>query len=225
MKLLLTAATRNEIAPLMGDVHCIAGQIVEVKLESGGSISVLITGVGSAATLFHLTRLLAVNRFDLVIQAGIAGAFNRNLELGSVVQIISDRFAQTGAEDGADFMDIFEMGLTDANTYPFKNGQLQPIPLKNGNSFSIKQVNGISVETVHGHIPHIDRIFEKYHPDTESMEGAAFFYTCMQMHIDCLQIRSISNYVEKRNKANWNIPLAVEQLNIQLKHIINDLIK
>jgi len=224
MKLLLTAATRNEIAPLLGDVHCAVGQIVEVNMESGKSISVLFTGVGSAATIFHLTRLLAVTRYDLVIQAGIAGAFDRNLELGSVVQITSDRFAQTGAEDGAEFMDIFEMGLADANTYPFKNGWLQPLPPKNSNPLAIKQVNGISVETVHGHVPHIERIIEKYHPEIESMEGASFFYTCMQMHIDCLQIRSISNYVEKRNKLNWNIPLAVEQLNKHLKDLLNDII-
>lgn len=224
MKLLLVAATRNEIAPLLGERSCVVGQIVEVNLKSGNSISVLITGVGSAATIFHLTRLLAVTRYDLVIQAGIAGAFDRNIELGSVVQIISDRFAQTGAEDGAVFMDIFEMGLADANTYPFKNGWLQPLPPKNSRPIDIKQVNGISVETVHGHIPHIERIIEKYHPEIESMEGAAFFYTCMQMHIDCLQIRSISNYVEKRNKANWKIPLAVEQLNKNLKDIFNTII-
>jgi len=27
-----------------------------------------------------------------------------------------------------------------------------------------------------------------------------------------VQIRSVSNYVEKRNKENWNIPLALKNL-------------
>ncbi|WP_207924565.1 hypothetical protein [Pedobacter changchengzhani] len=34
-----------------------------------------------------------------------------------------------------------------------------------------------------------------------------------QKEIDCLQIRSISNYVEARNKDNWKVGLAIENLN------------
>ena len=55
------------------------------------------------------------------------------------------------------------------------------------------------------------------------MEGAAFFYVCLQEKIPFLQIRSISNYVEKRNKSNWNIPLAIDNLNVVLLDIINSL--
>jgi futalosine hydrolase len=43
------------------------------------------------------------------------------------------------------------------------------------------------------------------------------------MGVKCLQIRSISNYVELRNKENWNIPLAINNLNIELEKIINSL--
>jgi futalosine hydrolase len=45
------------------------------------------------------------------------------------------------------------------------------------------------------------------------MEGAAFFYACEEANVDGLQVRAISNYVEKRNKENWNLALAVKNLN------------
>jgi futalosine hydrolase len=45
------------------------------------------------------------------------------------------------------------------------------------------------------------------------MEGAAFFYVCRQLNVPCIQIRAVSNYVEKRNRDAWNIPLAIKNLN------------
>ena len=38
-----------------------------------------------------------------------------------------------------------------------------------------------------------------------------------------MQIRSISNRVEKRNKSNWDINLAIANLNMEVEKIIMDL--
>ena len=59
----------------------------------------------------------------------------------------------------------------------------------------------------------IKNLIKRLNPTTESMEGAAVFYASKQLNIDCLQIRSISNYVEPRNKDNWKIGLAIKNLN------------
>jgi futalosine hydrolase len=45
------------------------------------------------------------------------------------------------------------------------------------------------------------------------MEGAAFFYACRKEGVPGLQIRAVSNYVEKRNRDAWQIGLAVKNLN------------
>ena len=95
--------------------------------------------------------------------------------------------------------------------YPFKNGWLSP-----GNkslSLSLLSRKGITVNTVHGNEKSIENIIERFSPDVESMEGAAFFYSCMMKNVSCIQIRVISNIVERRNKDNWNIPLAIKNLN------------
>ena len=54
---------------------------------------------------------------------------------------------------------------------------------------------------------------EKYDPLIESMEGASFHYVCLMEKIPFVQIRSVSNMVGERNKAHWNLPLAIAQLN------------
>ena len=52
------------------------------------------------------------------------------------------------------------------------------------------------------------------------MEGAAAAYTCLCDKLNFLQIRSVSNYVEERNKENWDIETAVNSLTITVLDII-----
>ena len=77
----------------------------------------------------------------------------------------------------------------------------------------LRKVTGITVNTVHGNTESIEAIQERINPTVESMEGAAFFYACEEAQVPAIQIRAISNYVEKRSRENWNVPLAVKNLN------------
>ena len=73
-------------------------------------------------------------------------------------------------------------------------------------------VKGITVNTTHGTISSINKVRDLFNPQVESMEGAAFLYACLAESVNCFQIRTISNKVEKRNKDNWDIPLAINHL-------------
>jgi futalosine hydrolase len=73
---------------------------------------------------------------------------------------------------------------------------------------------------VHGNDKTIKIIEDKYKADTENMEGLAFYYVLKLINKPGIEIRSISNYVEKRNKDNWNIKDAVTNLNTELFRII-----
>ncbi|HYH56893.1 MAG TPA: futalosine hydrolase [Anseongella sp.] len=209
MKLLIVSATGAEIAPFLKGNAGAGDQGAEV----------LITGVGIAATVYRLTKALEKGAYDLVINAGIAGSFSRDLPLGEVVQVVSDGFGDLGAENGEEFLDIFELGLAGAGTPPFENGMLR-------NSFRVKglpEAAGITVNTVHGEETRIRKTLARLSPGVESMEGAGFFYVCMSEGQKCLQVRAISNYVEKRNRENWNIPLAVNNLNHTLIKLAHDM--
>jgi futalosine hydrolase len=87
---------------------------------------------------------------------------------------------------------------------------------------NLQKCRGITVNTVHGNETKIEQLKKRYYqlfgllPHSESMEGAAFFTACKANLIPCAQIRSFSNYVETRNRENWKIMEAIENLNKEL---------
>jgi futalosine hydrolase len=48
------------------------------------------------------------------------------------------------------------------------------------------------------------------------MEGAAFMQICLTEKIPFAELRAISNYVEPRNRENWKMKEAIENLNTVL---------
>jgi futalosine hydrolase len=220
MKILIVSATLAEIKPAMDQL-----ELGSFNVYNKNEIDVLITGVGMIATTYHLTKRLNEKKYDLAINAGIAGSFDRTLLQGEVVNIVSDHFAETGAEDGDNFLSLIQLGFQEHDEFPYQWGELIPsgTELMSGITDSLKKVKGITVNTVHGHTDSILKIQNRLNPQTESMEGAAFFYCCMMEQVPCIQIRSISNYVERRNRDNWNIGLAVKNLNLKLTAMVESL--
>jgi futalosine hydrolase len=175
-------------------------------------VTMLVTGVGMTLTALNLGSLFAKQRFDLAINAGIAGAYSTsNLSIGEVVNVVSERFADLGVEEAdGRFTDVHELGLLDANAAPFTNGEL--LNPSAGFDF-LPKAKGLTVNKVHGYQPSIDAILGKYQADVESMETAAFFLACLMATQPFLAIRSISNFVETRNRDAWDLPLAIKNLN------------
>lgn len=212
MKILLVAATASEIEPLLSHFNIIEnGGIIK-----GNSLDILVTGVGMTATAFAMGRALGLNQYDLAINAGIAGAFDRSLKTAEVVAVTLDCFAELGAEDGEDFLAIDELGFGRSSVKPEH-------PFEHRNIDALKKAKGITVNKVHGNDESIYTTVTRLNPQVESMEGAAFFYACNQSNLPCLQVRAISNYVERRNRDTWKIPLAIQYLNAVLIELLNDL--
>jgi len=204
MRVLVVAATELEVLSLKSQV-----ETQKSKKDSRLKIhdfDLLITGVGMVATAFALGKHLANHQYDLVINLGIAGSFDRSIELGEVVEIIEDSFSELGAEDDKNFITIDQMGFGESNFKP--SARLYDFGLTH-----IRQVTAITVNTVHGNESSIKSLTSRIQPQLESMEGAAFFYACKQVGVPCLQIRAVSNYVEKRNRDAWQIGLAIKNLN------------
>tara|TARA_B100000927_G_C16458898_1_gene467020 strand:- start:569 stop:1147 length:579 start_codon:yes stop_codon:yes gene_type:complete len=169
----------------------------------------LITGLGMVNTAMYLTKELINNNFDLVINMGIAGTFSSTLKKGDVVEVIEDYFSEIGYEDDTNFCSFKEFDLKTKLIVKAKT--------------KLKPVKAITVNTVHGNKKSIQSTVNLFNPDIETMEGAAFFKVCNYFNVPCMQIRSISNRVEKRNKSNWDIDLAIANLNMEVEKIIMDL--
>lgn len=223
MRILICSATAFEIGPVESFLKENFTATGNFQYQKGAlEIVLLVTGVGLSNTSYHLGKILALHRFNWALNVGIAGAFNRDLTLGQVVQVESERFGDLGVEEAdGQFIDIHQLGLIDANIPPFQDGELIN---STSQSFDfLTKVKGISVNKVHGYPPSIARIQALYDADIESMEGAAFFYACLSESIPFLEIRSISNYVEARNRDNWEIGLAIEELNVVVIEMIKGL--
>ncbi len=203
MQILLVAATDFEIAPF---------------LSARPAADFLVTGLGTAEAVYHLTKRLQQIDYDLVIQAGIAGSFTGSLPLGEVVMVKVDHFGDLGISEKKHFYTVFEKGFSEPGRFPFSNGGLvnhHPVL----DRFSFKKVRGVTVNTVSDNEDQRLQLISKFDPQVETMEGAALHYTCLQEAVPFLQLRTISNYVGERDKARWKMEEAISNLNEALVNI------
>jgi futalosine hydrolase len=212
-KILLAAATRGEIDPFISYLQSHYQAMDEdVFQNKQHQIHILISGVGMMQSAFALARALTKQPYDAAMQAGIAGAFDTKLQLGEVVAVQSECYGDLGAEDKEHFIDIIDLGFIQPDTFPFQAGRIEnEQPLFIG--AALPMYPSLSVNSVSGQKSTIDARSTKHPSALETMEGIAFHYACRQAKIPFLQVRAISNYVTPRNKADWNIPLALQQLN------------
>jgi len=225
MKILLIAATFSEIKPIFEKAELTekSDNYFSHHLMESREIDILITGIGMTSTAYKMGKILAVNKYHFVLNIGIAGAFHKNLDIGTVVNVNHDVISELGAETGHLFLKFNEMridkGSLDKTIWHIKNS----LEICNPVLQKLPKVKGITVNTVHGNSDSIEKVVQLFNPDVETMEGAAFLHICNAEQIKCAQIRSISNYIEERKPENWNIDLAIEKLNDTAFRIINTL--
>jgi len=194
-----------------------------VVAKAGHTVKVLITGVGMVATAARCAHALASERYDLAINVGLCGSFNPRLTPGTVVHVASDRLPELGAQDGDAFLTIYDLQLLGQDEFPFQGGMLiNAAPPVIPAISSLPAVAGITVNTVHGNSDAIARVVERFNPDVESMEGAAFMYACLIHDVPFAQVRAVSNVVERRNRPAWKIGEALRALVAVTRDIVSE---
>ena len=211
MKMLITAATKMEIQPLMD---------AKDTIKTNAEIVFHTSGIGMMATTFSLARAIEQHKPTLVVQAGIAGCFDALFPLGKIVVVGKESIADLGVTENNLWTDIFEMKLADPNEFPFSNKQLINPNIPEFNVLKSPIVTGVSVNTISTDIHIIQQIQQHYHPFVESMEGAALHYVCLKSCVPFLQIRAISNIVGERNKKAWKLKESIGSLNDYLKEYL-----
>lgn len=216
MNILITAATSTEIQPVIDLL-----QVQKSRIQNN-ECSTLITGIGGIATAYHLTKIAGKQKPDYIIQAGVAGSFHGKFPVGSVVCVQEELMGDLGVEEEKRFKDVFDLGLIIENEHPFSGKTLRN-PSDGKIKYGLPWVRSISVNEITTSRERMELLQDKFEPDIESMEGAAFHYVCLQEKIPFLQVRAISNFVGERNKDRWNLKTAIENLNEKIIEIIHTL--
>ncbi|WP_317898802.1 phosphorylase family protein [Aurantibacillus circumpalustris] len=214
LKIILVSATRLEIEPTLLFLEHYRSEKQHTFIFGKLEIETCITQVGMVNTAFELGKFVGRN-FDIAINAGLAGSFGE-YDAGEVLNVTDDCFSELGAEDGTNFISSDVLGLGEQRV-GFNN------LIHNLVTDKLPMTSGITVNTVHGDEDTIEKIKKAYKPGVETMEGAAFIQAANAFNWRGIQLRAISNKVEKRNKNNWQIPLAIKNLNEVLIELIKSL--
>jgi futalosine hydrolase len=214
MNCLLVSATAKEIEPFLDYYR---------RHDNRPDIDILISGIGLTAATYALTRQINLKKPGIIIQAGIAGCYDPNISLGSVVVVKQDVLADQSVVENKQLKTMFDLDMAIPDQPPYYKGWLVNSNSKLIRQTKLKSVNAVSVNHITTSKQMMQYYREKFNPAIESMEGAALHYVCLSEKIPFLQIRSVSNYIGERNKKNWNIQDAVIHLNKALISCINKL--
>jgi futalosine hydrolase len=218
MRVIISAATVAEWMPSFLNINALyTGESQRLKLQYHQS------GIGMLAASFALTKLAIEDKPDLIIQVGIAGTFDTELALGTVVVIEEETIGDLGVEEDGKWKDLFDLELEKSSYHPFEKRKLPNQWLNKYNLLGLKEVSGITVNEITTHPERIQKLIKKYNPCIESMEGAALHYVARESSIPFIQIRAISNYIGERDKSNWQMKLAIDNLNQTLLQYIDRL--
>ncbi|WP_346238200.1 futalosine hydrolase [Niabella insulamsoli] len=211
MRILVAAASEMEIAP-------------SIKTLNNLGVNVAITGIGLASSVYALTKAVQKEQPDVIIQAGIAGAIDRETRLGGVLAVSKDCFGDVGVVEGEAWKSLFDLGLASPNQKPFEEGWLinphKDLILKSGlSAVAATTVNEIT--TMSRRVNRLKSLGIKL----ESMEGAALHYVALMEEKPFLQVRAISNYIGERDKNNWQMKESIHLLNQSLLSIVDIFLK
>ncbi|MBM3263207.1 MAG: futalosine hydrolase [candidate division Zixibacteria bacterium] len=193
--------------------------------RDGRRIRLVETGVGTVNTAHALTRLMETAPPTCVLQFGVGGAYpDTGLSVGDIAVANGEHYGDTGVmtPQGWRGMDFIGFPLLEKETKYFNGFPVDiarstaafrlltetvwdaPAPrVAQGTFVTVQQCSGVEVVG--------RRIAERFRGICENMEGAAAAHICALYCVSFVEVRAISNLVEDRDFARWNLPLAIRR--------------
>lgn len=227
MRILICAAEQEEL-----DCAIQALRVYESKIAGRFQVDFMLTGIGTTSACYRITKKIVEaatenSPYSLAINIGIAGSYDlEKFPVGSTALVEKEFFGDLGFMTASGFQTLFDSKTLDANLFPFKDGTLEMLPLPeffNNVAKSYSRATGVTVQTITGDEKTTRRIIDKYSPQIETMEGAAFFYVCLNEDVKFMEIRSVSNRVGEEDTSKWDTPKALDALKEALKEFFRQI--
>ncbi|WP_199810950.1 futalosine hydrolase [Streptomyces sp. NRRL F-525] len=172
------------------------------------AVDVIAAGVGPAAAAAATAVALAGAPYDLVVSAGIAGGFQPEAPVGSLVIADEITAADLGAETPDGFVPVTELGFG-AVTHRPPNALVRDLAAATG----ARTGAVLTVSTVTGTAARATELRAR-HPRAlaEAMEGFGVAEAAAAHGIPVLELRAVSNPVGPRDRAAWRIGDALAAL-------------
>jgi futalosine hydrolase len=167
------------------------------------NVTRLITGVGPVEAAASVAHALAQQRYRLVINAGIAGAFEGAASIGDGVCVASERF-EVDIENGE------PIRLPDGNA-TIERADSEPELVAHLGRHGVPSLAGITVSRVTATEATARRL-AALGAQVESMEGFAVLRVAAIHGVPAVEIRGISNRAGERSRSGWNFSAGVAGL-------------
>ena len=166
-------------------------------------VDVLISGVGPVEAACAVATALARHRYDLVVDAGIAGALGGSAAIGDGVIVVDDRL-ELSLEDGRPLS--LPPGSAIVDRAVSTAALVSAIAAR-----GFATLRGVTVCRVTSTETTAQRLIEGG-AQVETMEGFAVLRACARAAVPIVQLRGISNRVGERERSGWNFQAGLDGL-------------
>lgn len=180
--------------------------------ELRAASTVLAGGVGAAtvaaATAATLARAeCAGTRYDIVVSAGIGGAFPEAAQVGDLLLATRIVAADLGADSAEGFLSVEELGFGTAVYPALRLDHVKP------NGSEVTRGDVLTVNTVTGTAERAAALRARY-PESvgEAMEGYGVAVAAARFGLPVAEVRAVSNPVGPRDRNAWRIGDALAAL-------------
>ncbi|MFC8512941.1 futalosine hydrolase [Streptomyces sp. NPDC057257] len=169
---------------------------------------VMAAGVGPALAAAATATALTRAPYDLVVSAGIAGGFQPDAPVGSLVVADEITVADLGAETADGFLPVTELGFGTVTHRPPNSLVRELVRATGARAGAV-----LTVSTVTGTAERAAGLRHR-HPTAlaEAMEGFGVAEAAALHGVPVLEIRAVSNPVGPRDRAAWRIGDALAAL-------------
>ncbi|WP_405992584.1 futalosine hydrolase [Streptomyces sp. NBC_00986] len=207
---LLTTATTSASSPRVLVATAVPAErdAVARAFTGDSTVDVIAAGVGPAAAAAATAVALAGGPYALVVSAGIAGGFQPEAPVGSLVIADEITAADLGAETPDGFVPVTELGFGTVTHRP-PNALVRELSAATG----ARTGAVLTVSTVTGTAARAAELRAR-HPRAlaEAMEGFGVAEAAAAHGIPVLELRAVSNPVGPRDRTAWRIGDALAAL-------------